>query len=144
MLNAHLHISRPLRSHENPQTLPGSLSILGESLLSQNSPRLPTSLHVCLSIFSYFLTIPHNLCSLFVWTHNTVLFPGSEEGNGCIYPTDHVMLWSRCFMGKALTGTLLRVKEGLFQQLCQETGFTGTVPGKLGIMIILWKEGRKK
>lgn len=111
MLDTHLHVSRPLRSHQNPQTLPGSLSISGESLLSQNSPCLPTSLHVCLSIF-YFLTIPHNLCSLFFWTHNTVLFPGSAEGNGCIYPTDHVMLWSRCFMGKALTGALLRVKEG--------------------------------
>lgn len=133
MLDTHLHVSRPLRIHQNPQTLPGSLSILGESLCSQNSPRLPTSLLVCLSIFSCFLTIP-----LFLWTHNTVFFPGSEEGNGCIYPTAHVMLWSRCFMGKALTGALLRVKEGLFEQLWQETGFPRTVPGNsLEIMTTL-------
>lgn len=69
------HSLRCVRTPEDspPDPLCPPLS-LKESFLSLNSPLLPTSLCLFPSISSYFPTIPHSLCLLLLWTHNTVLF----------------------------------------------------------------------
>lgn len=92
------HLPPGIQTLDGPPKAPYPFS-LGASLLSQNSLLLPTFLHLFLFI-SYFLTIPHSLCSLFLWTHNTIntiLFSGFGKGNGCILPN-----WSCYAVGRML------------------------------------------
>ena len=84
------HSFKYLRTHQKPHTLPSSL--LGISPFSE-SLLLPSSHYSFLSNFSCF-TIPPGLCSLFLWTHSTVFFPGFWLGRGdwlCFYQPHHVM-----------------------------------------------------